>query len=287
MIVQILLVLLTLIVSEFDTKMESKNWIDSYFAVVSLRSAAFVHIQSIVPLAVDVESGSGATKWRIAGNARHRNHRLHIVLCRSARVQFPRLRTVRQQCRSAICRRVLDVEHFRIHLRHRCLRLLRARKISAWICRHRYVFDAAAVAAGKWKYVRPSWAAAQLGASNILLFSADSITVSNCRNMSRPWATNKLAKFRFSTFYNKLKATLQKPLQQANGPQKCHESGIEVNGKFFEQNLQQIAQANTTINRFLSAFIDHVCLHRAIVCFFLPCGRRANFSFSITFYQSQ
>lgn len=31
-----------------------------------------------------------------------------------------------------------------------------------------------------------------------------------------------------------------------------------MNGKFFEQNLQQIAHANTTINRFLSAFIDHV-----------------------------
>lgn len=29
-------------------------------------------------------------------------------------------------------------------------------------------------------------------------------------------------------------------------------------GKFQEQNLQQIAQTNTTINRFLSAFIDHV-----------------------------
>lgn len=65
--------------------------------------------------------------------------------------------------------------------------------------------------------------------------------------------------FRFSTFYTKLKATLQKPLQPTNGPQKCHENGIEVNGKFFEQNLQQIAHANTTINRFLSAFIDHVC----------------------------
>lgn len=67
-----------------------------------------------------------------------------------------------------------------------------------------------------------------------------------------------MGKCRFSTFYNKLKATLQKPLQQTNGPQKCHENGIEVNGKFFEQNLQQIAHANTTINRFLSAFIDHV-----------------------------
>lgn len=68
-----------------------------------------------------------------------------------------------------------------------------------------------------------------------------------------------IGKFHFSTFYTKLKATLQKPLQPTNGPQKCHENGIDVNGKFFEQNLQQIAHANTTINRFLSAFIDHVC----------------------------
>lgn len=88
---------------------------------------------------------------------------------------------------------------------------------------------------------------------------------------------NKIALFSFfffhcqvaflsSTFYKKLKATLQKPLQQPNGPQKCHENGIEVNGKFFEQNLQQIAHANTTINRFLSAFIDHVCVALNVHC---------------------
>lgn len=48
-------------------------------------------------------------------------------------------------------------------------------------------------------------------------------------------------------------------MDDKNGPQNHQEtSTIETVGKFFEQNLQQIAHTNTTINRFLSAFIDHV-----------------------------
>lgn len=61
------------------------------------------------------------------------------------------------------------------------------------------------------------------------------------------------------TLYNKLKSTLRNSMDDKNGPQNHQEtSTIETVGKFFEQNLQQIAHTNTTINRFLSAFIDHV-----------------------------
>lgn len=48
-------------------------------------------------------------------------------------------------------------------------------------------------------------------------------------------------------------------MEEKNGPQNYqHNAPVEIVGKFFEQNLQQIAHTNTTINRFLSAFIDHV-----------------------------
>lgn len=48
-------------------------------------------------------------------------------------------------------------------------------------------------------------------------------------------------------------------MDEKNGPQNHQQtSTIETVSKFFEQNLQQIAHTNTTINRFLSAFIDHV-----------------------------
>lgn len=48
-------------------------------------------------------------------------------------------------------------------------------------------------------------------------------------------------------------------MEEKNGPQNYQENpAIETVGKFFEQNLQQIAHTNTTINRFLSVFIDHV-----------------------------
>lgn len=48
-------------------------------------------------------------------------------------------------------------------------------------------------------------------------------------------------------------------MEDKNGPQNHQQkSTIETVSKFFEQNLQQIADTNTTINRFLSAFIDHV-----------------------------
>lgn len=64
--------------------------------------------------------------------------------------------------------------------------------------------------------------------------------------------------------YNKLKSSLREPIDkinQANYP----ESSIEANGKNYEQNLQQMAQAQTTINRFLSAFIDHVSLETHLI----------------------
>lgn len=48
-------------------------------------------------------------------------------------------------------------------------------------------------------------------------------------------------------------------MEEKDGPQNYQQSpAIETVGKFFEQNLHQIAHTNTTINRFLSAFIDHV-----------------------------
>lgn len=48
-------------------------------------------------------------------------------------------------------------------------------------------------------------------------------------------------------------------MEEKNGPQNHQQiPTVETVGKFFEQNLQQIAHTNTTINRFLSAFIDHV-----------------------------
>lgn len=48
-------------------------------------------------------------------------------------------------------------------------------------------------------------------------------------------------------------------MDEKDGPQNHQQiSEIETVSKFFEQNLQQIAHTNTTINRFLSAFIDHV-----------------------------
>lgn len=58
-----------------------------------------------------------------------------------------------------------------------------------------------------------------------------------------------------------MKSTLRQTMDEQNGPQSHQQaSTIETVGKFFEQNLQQIAHTNTTINRFLSAFIDHVCI---------------------------
>lgn len=61
------------------------------------------------------------------------------------------------------------------------------------------------------------------------------------------------------SLYNKLKSTLRKSMEEKDGPQNYQQSpAIETVGKFFEQNLHQIAHTNTTINRFLSAFIDHV-----------------------------
>lgn len=48
-------------------------------------------------------------------------------------------------------------------------------------------------------------------------------------------------------------------MEEKNGPQNYQQNQpVETVGKFFEQNLEQIAHTNTTINRFLSAFIDHV-----------------------------
>lgn len=48
-------------------------------------------------------------------------------------------------------------------------------------------------------------------------------------------------------------------MEEKNGPQNYQQNaGIEAIAKFNEPNLQQIADTNTTINRFLSAFIDHV-----------------------------
>lgn len=70
------------------------------------------------------------------------------------------------------------------------------------------------------------------------------------------------------TLYNKLKSTLRKSMDEKDGPQNHQQtSTIETVSKFFEQNLQQIAHTNTTINRFLSAFIDHVRKR------FLPAGQ--------------
>lgn len=42
------------------------------------------------------------------------------------------------------------------------------------------------------------------------------------------------------------------------GSPNVQENDIESNGKSYEQNLHQVAQAHLTINRFLTAFIDHV-----------------------------
>lgn len=68
-----------------------------------------------------------------------------------------------------------------------------------------------------------------------------------------------LAPLQLRTLYNKLKSTLRKSMEEKNGPQNYQQNQpIETVGKFFEQNLQQIAHTHTTINRFLSAFIDHV-----------------------------
>lgn len=48
-------------------------------------------------------------------------------------------------------------------------------------------------------------------------------------------------------------------MEEKDGPQNYQQNlPVETVGKFFEQNLQEIAHTNTTINRFLSAFIDHV-----------------------------
>lgn len=43
------------------------------------------------------------------------------------------------------------------------------------------------------------------------------------------------------------------------GPQ-THKN-IEFDGKFYEQSLEKTASAYYNINRFLSAFIDHVSVH--------------------------
>lgn len=63
----------------------------------------------------------------------------------------------------------------------------------------------------------------------------------------------------YRSLYNKLKTNLQSSIVDSNGLQSHQQNGIEVvSGKWNENHLKQIAHANTTINRFLSAFIDHV-----------------------------
>lgn len=64
-----------------------------------------------------------------------------------------------------------------------------------------------------------------------------------------------LAPLQLRVLYDKLKAALQ-PNAHAMPPN-FGDNSIEATGKTYEQNLQQMAQAQTTINRFLSAFIDH------------------------------
>lgn len=71
-------------------------------------------------------------------------------------------------------------------------------------------------------------------------------------------------------------------IDQSNGPQNYQQnSSIETIVKFQESNLQQIAHTNTTINRFLSAFIDHVRLTNALTRrFFFYIGKKFHFRVS-------
>lgn len=61
-------------------------------------------------------------------------------------------------------------------------------------------------------------------------------------------------------------------MEEKNGPQNYQQNSnqpVETVGKFFEENLEQIAHTNTTINRFLSAFIDHVRKRFVLFFFFI------------------
>lgn len=69
-------------------------------------------------------------------------------------------------------------------------------------------------------------------------------------------------------------------MEDNNGPRYYQQNqNDETVGKFQEQNLHQIAQTNTTINRFLSAFIDHV-----ISILFIHCDNRTHSTQNIEFF---
>lgn len=132
------------------------------------------------------------------------------------------------------------------------------------------MLDAAAIEARKREYVRPPRSVAKFRAADLLLHCAAPITVV-LSNDSINFVCNFFVLLSFNTFrvrhrslYDKLKATLHKSVEGNDGAANYQQSHLketpagESIGKFQEQNLQQIAQTNTTINRFLTAFIDHV-----------------------------
>lgn len=83
----------------------------------------------------------------------------------------------------------------------------------------------------------------------------------NCHSFLVRFTFNlNLVNFICRILYNKLKISLQQSANVKFGPQNHHENDIETAADFSKANLNQIANGNTTINRFLSAFIDHVSL---------------------------
>lgn len=74
--------------------------------------------------------------------------------------------------------------------------------------------------------------------------------------LKRPWGKSKLISFH-RVLYDKMIIPLQNLLK--NGPESHHT--FEVGHKLYEQSLEKIASVYYNINRFLSAFIDHVSLN--------------------------
>lgn len=87
----------------------------------------------------------------------------------------------------------------------------------------------------------------------------DGFNFSTMVNISRLHTSFVLKSHSLSrSLYDKLKAALQKSVRDHNRP--VHMQLKNANGKCYEQDLQQIAHAYTMVNRFLTAFIDHVRL---------------------------
>lgn len=115
--IQILMVLLTIIVSIL-TKIEKKKKIidnSQFCSGFSFRLASFLFVQISISLAMDSECRSYHSKWSYVGNAFNWSYHLHYLLCPSTSLQFSYLRTLHSKFDSTIYRYLFDVKYFNVN----------------------------------------------------------------------------------------------------------------------------------------------------------------------------